>query len=141
MTDSNRPGDNVVSFAQAKELKAAHTKDNDALDDDELIHRAGEKITDWQAAGTPSLTAVQELFYELICGGASPMARDRIVEAILAAFGTELGSKRALIGTWGKLAKDYAAQCAQDARENTAQPELTLEEKTALRESLLKHLI
>jgi len=136
MTDSNRPGDNVVSFAQAKELKAAHTKDNDALDDDELIHRAGEKITDWQAAGTPSLTAVQELFYELICGGASPMARDRIVEAILAAFGTELGGKRALIGTWGKLAKDYAAECARDARENTAQSELTPEEKTALREAL-----
>src|SRR5215831_4734952 len=133
MTDSNRPDDNVISFAQAK---AAHTKNNDALDDDKLIRRAGEKITEWQAAGTPSFTAVQELFYELICGGASPMARDKIVEAILAAFGTELGGKRALISTWTKLAKDYAAECAQDARENTAQPELTPEEKAALREAL-----
>jgi hypothetical protein len=133
MTDSNRPDDNVISFAQAK---AAHTKNNDALDDDKLIRRAGEKIMEWQAAGTPSFTAVQELFHELICGGASPMARDKIVEAILAAFGTELGGKRALISTWTKLAKDYAAECAQDARENTTQPELTPEEKAALREAL-----
>ena len=133
MTDSNRPDDNVISFAQAK---AAHTKNNDALDDDKLIRRAGEKITEWQAAGTPSFTAVQELFHELICGGASPMARDKIVEAILAAFDTEVGGKRALISTWTKLAKDYAAECAQDARENTAQPELTPEEKAALREAL-----
>jgi hypothetical protein len=133
MTDSNRPDDNVISFAQAK---AAHTKDNGALDDDKLIHRAGEKIAEWQAAGTPSLTAVQELFYELICAGASPMARDRIVEALIAAFGTEVGGKRALISTWNKLAKDFAAECAQGARDTVAQRELTPEEKTALREAL-----
>ena len=41
-----------------------------------------------------------------------------------------------MVGTWGKLAKDFAAECAQDARENTTQPELTPEEKAALREDL-----
>ena len=64
------------------------------------------------------------------------MARDKIIEAILVAFGTELGGKRALSGTWSKLAKDFAAQCAQEARENTTQPELTPEEKAAKREAL-----
>ena len=64
------------------------------------------------------------------------MARDRIVDAIIAAFGNELGGKRALVGTWGKIAKDFAAECAQDARENTTHPELTPEEKAALREAL-----
>ena len=56
----------------------------------------------------------------------------RSLTPFIAAFGTELGGKRALIGTWSKLAKDYAAECAQDARENTTQPELTPEEKAAL---------
>jgi hypothetical protein len=106
------------------------------LDDDEIIRSADEKIIEWQAAGAPSLTAVQELFHESICAGASPMARDKIIEAILVAFGTELGGKRALSGTWSKLAKDFAAQCAQEARENTTQPELTPEEKAAKREAL-----
>ena len=64
------------------------------------------------------------------------MARDKIVDAILTAFGTELGGKRALVGTWGKLVKDFAAERVQDARENTTQPELTPAEKAALRESL-----
>ena len=57
------------------------------------------------------------LFHKSICAGASAMARDKIIEAIIAAFGTELGGKRAMIGTWVQIAKDYAAECAQDARE------------------------
>ena len=125
--------DNVISLEQ---FRAAHDDSDGALDDDELIRRANEKIAEWKAAGTPSLTEVQELFHESICAGASAMARDKIVDAIIAAFGTELGGKRALIGTWGKLAKDFAAECAQDARENTTQPELTPAEKAALREAL-----
>ena len=112
-------------------------QNNGDRDDDEIIQSAEKRITEWQATGTPSLTAVQELLHESICDGASQMARDKIVEAIIAAFGTEVGGKRALIGTWTKLAKDFAAQCAQDARENTAQQqELTPEEKAALREAL-----
>ena len=125
--------DNVISLEQFLD---AHTNGDGALDDDELIRRANKKIPEWKAAGTPSLTEVQELFHESICAGASPMARDKIIDAILTAFGTELGGKRALVGTWGKLAKDFAAECAQDARENTTQPELTPAEKAALREAL-----
>ena len=105
-------------------------------DDDEIIRSANEQITVWQAASTPSLTAVQELFFKSISAGASAMVRDRIVEAILAAFDTEVGGKRALISTWNKLAKDFAAECAQEARDTVAQREPTPEEKTALREAL-----
>ena len=109
---------------------------NGALDDDDLIRRATNKISEWKVAGTPSLTSVQELFHALISAGASPMARDLIVESILATFGTELGGKRGLIATWGKLAKDFAAECAAEARESTREPELTPEQKAALRETL-----
>ena len=131
MTDDTESagGDNVISF---EEFRAARANGNAVLDDDELIRRANTKIAEWKAAGTPSLTAVQELFHESICAGASPMARDRIVEVILATFGTELGGKRGLIATWGKLAKDFAAECAQEARESTKEPELTPEQKAAL---------
>lgn len=135
MTDDTElaGGDNVISF---EEFRAARANGNAVLDDDELIRRANTKIAEWKAASTPSLTAVQELFHELICAGASPMARDRIVEVILATFGTELGGKRGLIATWIKLAKDFAAECAQEARESTKELELTPEQKAALRESL-----
>jgi hypothetical protein len=125
--------DNVVSLEQ---FRNARSQGDGALDDDKIIHHAGEKIAEWKATGIPSLTKVQELFHESICAGASPMARDRIVATILAAFGDELGGKRALVGTWNKLVKDFAAECAQDARENTAKPELTPAEKAALREAL-----
>ena len=134
MTDEEAIGDvdNVISLEQFLD---AHTKDDGALDDDELIRRANKRIAEWKAAGTPTLTQVQELFHELICAGASAMARDKIVGAILTAFDAELGGKRALVGTWGKLAKDYAAERVQDARKNITHPELTPAEKAALRES------
>ena len=48
------------------------------------------------------------------------MARDKIVAAIIAAFGVELGGKRALGSTWNQLAKQFAAECAQAAREKRA---------------------
>ena len=51
--------------------------EDEALDDDELISRARAKITEWQAAGTPSLDAVQDLFRDSIRASASPMARGR----------------------------------------------------------------
>ncbi|MGO8923513.1 MAG: hypothetical protein ACLQF4_11310 [Xanthobacteraceae bacterium] len=126
---------NVFSF---EEFRAARTQDNSdgALDDDVLIRDANKKIAAWKTAGTPSLTEVQNLFDDSIRANASSMARDKIIEAIIAAFGTELGGKRAMISTWNQRARDFAAACAQDARENTTQPELTPEEKAALRESL-----
>jgi hypothetical protein len=118
------------------EERAAKRDSRDDDDDDELVCCASKKITEWKAAGTPSLTKVQEAFHEAICAGASAMARDRIIDAIIAAFGTELGGKRALISTWGKLAKDFAAACAEEARDSVTEPELTPEEKAALRENL-----
>ena len=128
MTDEN-----VISFEQ---FRAARTSNNTAVDDDELIRRADEKIAKWKAAGTPGMNEVQELFHESICAGASQMARDKIIDTIFAAFGTELGGKRSMVSTWNQIAKDFAAECAQDARENTTLPELTPAEKAALRESL-----
>jgi hypothetical protein len=124
--------DNVIPFR-------ARTEDSGgALDDDELIQGANERITQWKAAGMlPSFTEVQkELFHKSICAGASAMARDKIIEALIAAFGSELGSKRGMVGTWVQIAKDYATECAQDARENTTLPELTPAEKAAAREAL-----
>jgi len=109
-------------------------------DDDELLKGANDKIAEWQAnSNLPSLTQVQELFFESICAGASAMARDKIVAAIIAAFGVELGGKRALGSTWNLLAKQFAAECAQAARNNradTAQEALTPAEKKALRDDL-----
>jgi len=41
-------------------------------DDDELLKGANDKIAEWQAnSNLPSLTQVQELFFESICAGAS----------------------------------------------------------------------
>src|SRR6516164_5228663 len=124
MSDENR-----ISFDQ---FRTMCTSVAFAVDDDELIRRAGEKITQWKAVGTPSLTNVQELFHESICAGASHMARDKIVEAIVAAFGTELGGKRAMVSTWAKIAKDFAAEISEEARNSVTHPELTPEQKAAL---------
>ena len=99
------------------------TPENDGgeRDDDELVRSANDKIAKWQAAsGIPSLTQVQELFHESICAGASPMARDKIVAAIIAAFGTELGGKRALGSTWNQIAKQSAAESRARARSGAA---------------------
>ena len=118
----------------------APENDGHERDDDELVQSANETIAQWQAAaGSPSLTQVQELFHCSICAGASPMARDKIVAAIIAAFGKELGGWRALVSTWSRLAKQFAAECAQAAREKrggTTQAALTPAEKAKLREEL-----
>jgi hypothetical protein len=137
MTDDvHDEGDNVISFELAKESLTAHTNDDTTRDDDEIVHNAKEKITEWKAASTPSLSAVQELFRDSIRANASPMARDKIIAAIITAFDDELGGKRALLSTWSQITKDYAEACVEAARENTAQPELTPAQKAALRESL-----
>jgi hypothetical protein len=81
--------DNVIPF------KRARTTDSGALDDDALICNANEKIAAWKAAGTPSLTEVQELFHESICAGASAMARDKTVDAVTAdSAPSSVGSER-----------------------------------------------
>ena len=113
---------------------------NDGFDDDELLRRAAEKIRDWKAAADPpSLSQVQTLFHELICGGGSNMLRDKVVDALVNAFGTELGSKRGLMSTWTQIAKEDSAQRAQAARELGAKIEeqpLTAEQKATMRAAL-----
>ncbi len=67
------------------------------------------------------------------------MARDKIMAAIVAAFGEELGGKRALGSTWNQLAKQFAAECAQAARDkraDTTHAPLTPAEKAKQREAL-----
>ena len=98
--------DNVIPFERAQSFRTAHPSYSSSHDDDELLKGANDKIAEWQAnSNLPSLTQVQELFFESICAGASAMARDKIVSAIIAAFGDQLGGKRALGSTWDQLAK------------------------------------
>ncbi len=122
---------NVVPFKRAGDGER---------DDDEVVRNATNTIAAWKATScVPSLTQVQELFYETICVGASAMARDKIVAAITGAFGAELGGKRALGSTWNQLARQFAAECAQAAREkrdSASQAPLTPNQKTKLREAL-----
>ena len=137
---SGPEADNVIPFERAQRFKKAHPTYSSSHDDDELLKRANDKIAEWQAnSNLPSLTQVQELFYESICAGASAMARDKIVSAIIAAFGDQLGGKRALASTWGELARQCAAERAQSARDkraDTTQAPLTPAEKAKLREAL-----
>jgi hypothetical protein len=117
----------------------ADTPENDGgeRDDDELVRSANDKITEWQAASvTPSLTQVQELFHESICAGASLMARDKIVAAVIAAFGTKLGGKRALGSTWNRIEKQSEAECAREKWGGTKQAALTPAEKAKQRDAL-----
>ena len=98
--------DNVIPFERALRSRTAHSSYSGSHDDDELLKGANDKIAEWQAnSNLPSLTQVQELFFESICAGASAMARDKIVSAIFAAFGDQFGGKRALTSTWGELRK------------------------------------
>jgi hypothetical protein len=86
------------------------------------------------------LTAVQNLFHELISAHGSPMLKDRVIAAIVAAFDKELGGKRALAKTWTEIFKQVASDHAQEARENRGHADndtpLTAGEKAALRLAL-----
>jgi hypothetical protein len=135
MADDKKMDDGADNIISLEQFKAVRDSDG-SVDDDELLRYAREKIAEWKAAGMPSLAEVQKLFHDSICAGASAMARDKIIEAIILTYNTELGGKRAMLGTWAQIAKDYAAARAQDARENTTQPELTPAEKVALRKAL-----
>jgi Family of unknown function (DUF5906) len=116
--DTTNEPDDVLS---SMDFQDTHAQNGDgALDDDEIIHHAREKIAAWKAAGTPSLAEVQRLFNDAICANASPVACEKIIEAIHDAFGDKLGSKQALKGTWRQIAKDYEKEekeCAQAACE------------------------
>ena len=114
----------------------APANDGGERDDDELVRNADDEIAKWQTtSGTPSLTQVQELFHKSICAGASPMARDKIVAAVTAAFGAQLGGKRALGTTWNQIA-NQCAQAAREKRGDTKPVALTPAEKAKQREAL-----
>jgi hypothetical protein len=130
--------ENVLPTVRGSSDNAPST--NDGIDDDELLRRAAERIRDWKAAADPpSLSQVQTLFHELICDGGSTMLRDKVVDAVVKTFGTELGGKRALTSTWTQIAKEDSAQRSQAARElggNTEEQPLTAEQKAAMRAAL-----
>jgi hypothetical protein len=134
----NTAMDNVLPFVGGSSDIASAA--NDGFDDDELLRRAAEKIRDWKAAADPlSLSQVQSLFHELICDAGSNMLRDKVVDAVVKAFGTELGGKRALTSTWNQIAKEVATQRVEAARElggNVEEQPLTAEQKAAMRDAL-----
>src|SRR6516162_7763215 len=111
-------GDNVLPFRRLSDVHARPTKDGGGMDDDTLLRNATSKIDEWKAgADPPSLTQVQELFYELICDGGSNMLRDKVVDLIIKAFDKEFGGKRGLGSTWTKIAKDVATKPIRSAHE------------------------
>jgi hypothetical protein len=137
--DRNKTTDNVVPFVQPRRDRAPLEYDGNGVDDDELLQRADSQINEWKSIpNLATLTSVQQLFHELICAGGSKMLRDKVVDAIVAAFNTKFGGKRALGGTWTKIAKDVAAKHAQAAREGLDDecPPLTAEQKAELRDDL-----
>jgi hypothetical protein len=119
--------DNVLDF---------RVRTDENRSDDEIIDNAAKQIAEWQAAGTPGFDAAQELFNTSIRFGASSMCRDKIIDILQSAFGTELGGKRSMVSTWNSIAKDFATERAQNARDSITQSELTPEEKIEKRNAL-----
>jgi hypothetical protein len=132
--------DNVVQFSRCRVSNSRSADDEGGVDDDELIQRAASNIAAWKVApNLPGMTTVQTLFHELIRGGGSKMLRDKVVDAVIDAFGTELGGKRALVGTWTEIARGVATERAQAARERGPGGEgspPTAEQKAAMRDAL-----
>jgi hypothetical protein len=131
--DENRNEDTGLSFDITE---TTPTNSGTDRSDDDITRDANTKITEWKAAGTPSIVEVQKLFHASICANASAMARDNIIAAIFTAFGSDFCGKKALLSTWIKIEKDDAAECAQAARDRTTKSEMTAAEKAEARESL-----
>jgi hypothetical protein len=135
----NTAADNVIRFDRGRGDHTPSDHDGYGVDDDELLGRAVRQINEWKSLpNPPSLTSVQQFFHELIGANGSKMLRDKVVDAIIAAFNTELGGKRALTSTWSHIEKDVAADRAQAARARLgdACPPLTAEQKAVLRTDL-----
>jgi hypothetical protein len=128
--------DNVVPFRSERNSRTTPPRD-ESRDDDELLQHATDTIDKWNAASDPpSMTEVQNLLHELIRNDGSAMLRDRVVSAIFSTFGDGFGGKRALVKTWGDIAKQVATERSQAARgveDSDGDNPTTLEEKTALR--------
>ena len=126
---------NVLAFVRGHSNHAPSANDGGGFDDDELLQRAARRIGDWKAAELPSLLQVQTLFHELISGGGSKMLRDKVVDAVVNAFGKELGGKRALASTWTQIAKELAQTAREHSTSGEQQP-LTADQKAAMRDAL-----
>ena len=137
---NNNAMDNVLPFVRGRSKHPPFVHDGGGIDDDELLQGVAGKIGDWKAGpDIPSMSQVQILFHELICDGGSNMLRDKVVDAVVNAFGKELGGKRALASTWTQIAKEVAIARAQVAREQgtgSEQPPPTAEQKAAMRDAL-----
>src|SRR5262245_4113588 len=134
----NDATDNVLSFDRGRS-GTPPDYDGNGVDDDELLERATRQVNESKStSNVPSLTSVQQLFHQLIRDSGSKMLRDKVVDAIVVAFNTELGGKRALISTWTYIEKDVAAEIAQAARARLDDefPPLTAEQKAVLRTDL-----
>jgi hypothetical protein len=141
--DPPAPGafaDNVVPFRHERNSRAAPPRYDESRDDDELLQLATNTIAKWsEASNPPSMTEVQNLLHELICNDGSAMLRDRVVAAIVGAFGDDLGGRRALSKTWGDIARQVAADRSQSARgvgDDDNNKPLTVEQKATLRTEL-----
>jgi hypothetical protein len=113
---------------------------NASQDDDDLLSLALSKLAEWcQLPDGPGLTAIQQLFHDLIQNGASPMLKDKVIQEIIETYSNDLGGKRALSSTWTEIARQVQAERVQsartsnDAKDNSS---LTSEQKIKLREAL-----
>jgi hypothetical protein len=109
-------------------------------DDDDLLSHVLKKLSEWrQLPDGPGLTAVQELFHDLIRHDASAMLKDKVIQEIIETFSHDLGGKRALSSTWTEIAKQVQSERVQSARasnETLENASLTPEQKVKLREAL-----
>jgi hypothetical protein len=131
--------DNVVPFRRDRKFRARSSSLSESRDDDELLARANGMVTKWRVEKAPSMTEVQNFFHELICDGGSAMLKDKVVAAIIIAFGDAFGGKRALAKTWNDIAKQVSAERMKAARERDIDDDekpLTADEKAVLRGEL-----
>jgi hypothetical protein len=131
---NNTATDNVICFERFRRDRTSSAHDGYGVDDDELLGRAASQINEWKSLpNLPSLTSVQQFFYELICADGSKMLCDKVIDAIIVAFNTKLGGKRALKSTWTHIEKEVTAERARAARArlDDACPPLTVEQKAA----------
>lgn len=133
--DDRDPAD-IPDAVDARPIGAGDAKVNVELDDDELLLIASKRLDAWLATEPPGLTALQEVFYELLSGRASAMARDRVIDKVVEKFGTKFGSRQALKNTWGKIEKQIAEHRANAARIARGNAPLTEKEKRARRQEI-----
>jgi hypothetical protein len=131
------PVDDGIAAIDVEQASSNAPPAGDDCDDDALLAYAGAVIDAWQgAAKPPSLTSVQELFAELIQRAGSAMLRDRVVAALVAAFGEKLGGKRALASTWREITLQAAEKPHDSSSPNGCVAPPSRDEIAAARDAL-----